>query len=287
MIQFVTFKLLEIYSYIHHIILHYILSSRLGLHRLGEVGAHETLEVEVGELVLSTELEKRGKLGIRVDLATIAGILEVVGADVSVDVAGNSRARHLGALLLAKEGGKLVTDASGLDEAAGGTVAGLALALGALLLNRLELAAPLLLKRTELSLQGRDEGAHLLKLGEELEGLLLNGGLELVSNNRLLLDGGGLGRNSGLDSLGLLLSLGLLGLHSLLHNGSGGLNSRGSRLSLLYVCLRHIILYLDEYLLSDLGPYIIYCHGKASQIPGLLIRKRIETTKVTHMLRLH
>ena len=238
------------------------LSSGLSLHRLGKVRAHEALKVEIGELIRGTELQKGSKLGVGVDLATIASVLEVVGADVSVDVASHSRARHLGTLLLAEEGCKLVTDAGGLDETAGGTVARLALALGALLLNSLKLAAPLLLETAELSLQGGNERAHLLKLGEELEGLLLNGGLELINSGSLLLRDGSRG---GLN-LGGLSSLGSLGgLHGLLHNGSGGLNSGGSRLSLLCVCLCHIILYLDEYLLSDLGPYILYCHGKASQ----------------------
>ena len=102
----------------------------LNLDGLGEVGAHESLEVEVGELVLLAKLQEGSKLGIRVDLATIGGVLKIVGADVSVDVAGHSRARHLGTLLLAKERGELVTDAGGLDKTAGGTVSGLALAAG-------------------------------------------------------------------------------------------------------------------------------------------------------------
>jgi hypothetical protein len=41
-------------------------------------------------------------------------------------------------------------------------------------------------------------------------------------------------------------------------------------------CLCHIILYLDEYLLSDLGPYIIYCHGKASQDISKFSRNRLK-----------
>jgi len=122
------------------------LSSSLGLDGLGEMGAHELLEVEVGELILLLELEKSGKLGIRVNLATILLVLEVVGADVSIDVAGNSCACHLSSLVLAKERCKLVTDTGGLDETTGGAVSGLALALGALLLGSLKLALPLLLK---------------------------------------------------------------------------------------------------------------------------------------------
>jgi len=98
------------------------------------------------------KLEKSSKLGIRVDLATICLVLEIVGADVGIDVASHGSARHLGALVLAKEGCKLVTDASGLHKTTRGTVARLALALGALLLGSLKLALPLLLKTLVLRL---------------------------------------------------------------------------------------------------------------------------------------
>jgi len=232
--------------------------SGLGLHRLGEVGAHEALEVEVGENVILAELEEGGKLGVGVDLAAIALVLELVGADVSVDLAGHRRASHLGTLLLAKEGGKLVADASGLDEARGLTVARLPLALGALLLGSLELTLPLLLHRLVLALKGRDEGAELLELGVELSGLLKKRRLKGVS----LSDGGGglnngrinNGSGSSLGSLGSLRGLGHLGN---VNNGSGNGGGLSRGLSgLLILC--HIILYLGEYLLSDLRPYIYY-----------------------------
>ena len=229
--------------------------SGLGLHRLGEVRAHEALEVEVGENVILAELEEGGKLGVGVDLAAIALVLELVGADVSVDLAGHGRASHLGTLLLAKEGGKLVTDAGGLDEARGLTVARLPLALGALLLGSLELALPLLLHRLVLALKRGDEGAELLELGVELGGLLKKRRLKGVS----LSDGGGglncgrINNGSGGSSLGGLGSLRGLGHLGNINNGSG--LSRGLS-GLLILC--HIILYLGEYLLSDLRPYIYY-----------------------------
>jgi len=144
----------------------------LGLDRLGKVGAHVALEVEVGELIRLLELEEGGKLGIRVDLATILGVLKLVVTDVSIDVASDCSASHLGALLLTKEGGELVANTGGLNKARGLAVAGLALALGALLLGRLELALPLLLHRLVLRLKRRDHGRKLLELSIELSGLL-------------------------------------------------------------------------------------------------------------------
>jgi len=125
----------------------------LDLDSLGKVGAHELLKVEVGKLVGLLELEKACKLGIGVDLAAILGVLEVVVANVNIDLAGNLSPCHLGASRLLKEGSKLVTDASGLHEARRGAVASLALALRALLLGGLEVACPLLLKSAVLDLE--------------------------------------------------------------------------------------------------------------------------------------
>jgi len=223
--------------------------SSLSLDRLGKVRAHEALEVEVGELILLLELEKSGKLGIGVNLAAILVVLKLVGADVSVDVAGHGSARHLSALLLAKEGGKLIADASGLDKARGLAVARLALTLGALLLGSLELALPLLLKRLVLALEGRDKGSKLLELGIKLGGLLNNGGLKGLTlngggNGSHINNGGGGGLNRG--GLGSLRGLGLGGLcrgsssGNILNNGGSG-GSVG-----LLASSYHTILYLGD-----------------------------------------
>jgi len=215
------------------------LRGSLNLDRLGKVGTHETLEVEVSKLVLLANLQKRGKLGIGIDLATITGVLKVVSTDIRVDVASDRRTRHLGTLILSEERGELVTNARGLDKTAGGTVSSLALSARAELLNRLELAAPLLLKRAELGLQRRDKGAHLLELSEKLNRLLLNRSLKIINHrgniNRRLYD-----RSLYDGSVGLYsLSLGrLYGLGGGLNRGI--LNNGGGSLSLL--CLCHIIL---------------------------------------------
>jgi hypothetical protein len=119
--------------------------SGLSLHRLGEVRAHETLKVEISQLITLLELEKRCELSIRVDFATILVVLELVGTDVSVDVASDCGASHLSTLLLSKERSKLIADSGGLDKSRGLSVARLSLALGVLLISSLELALPLLL----------------------------------------------------------------------------------------------------------------------------------------------
>jgi len=91
---------------------------------------HETLEVEVGKLVLLAELEKLGELSIRVDLATIGLVLKSIGLDVGIDLLADISASHLSTNGLTEELGKLITDAGGLDEARGLAVAVVATLLG-------------------------------------------------------------------------------------------------------------------------------------------------------------
>ena len=88
--------------------------SRILLH---EVVLHESLKVEVSQLIGGSELEKLGKLGVGVNLAAIVLVLEVVGADVLVNLLANRRAGHLSAGSLSEKLGKLLADERGLDEA--------------------------------------------------------------------------------------------------------------------------------------------------------------------------
>ena len=90
---------------------------------LGKVGAHVTLQVEVGKFLVLGNLEKTSKLCVRVDLAAIGLVLEVVLTDILVDITGHFSASHFGTSGLLQELGKLVTDTSGLDEAGRGAVA--------------------------------------------------------------------------------------------------------------------------------------------------------------------
>jgi hypothetical protein len=78
--------------------------------RLGEVWTHVALEVEVCELVGRLKLEQGSKLLVGVDLAAVLLVLEVVGANVLVDVAGHLRPGHLGAGGLLEKLGELVAD---------------------------------------------------------------------------------------------------------------------------------------------------------------------------------
>jgi len=170
------------------------------------VRAHILLEVKVGELILGLKLKKSGKLLVGVDLATIILVLELVGADVGVNLASDLGAGHLRTLILGEERGELVANLSRLDEATRGAVASLALLLGARLLGRLELAGRLLLEDTEISLERREHLVDGLELGHKLEevarnlrnnriGRLLYWGNDRLNrgrgNRKLLLGGGG------------------------------------------------------------------------------------------------
>jgi hypothetical protein len=127
--------------------------------------AHVPLKVKVGELIGRLEGEKLLELGIRVDLATVGRILELVGANVSIDLAGYIGAGNEASLVFAKELGKLVTDKSGLDESAGCASSISLLALVAGLLDSLELPLSTLLKGLEIKHEGRELLANGRKLG--------------------------------------------------------------------------------------------------------------------------
>jgi len=169
--------------------------------------AHVPLKVKVGELIGRLEGEKLLELGIRVDLATVGRILELVGADVGIDLAGYIGAGNEASLVLAKELGKLVTDEGGLDESAGCASGISLLALVAGLLDSLELPLSTLLKGLEL----KDEGRHLLANGRKLGGYLGIGRGKIILLDNLRDDGGNnnrLSRSRGSNRLGLYDFLG-------------------------------------------------------------------------------
>ena len=115
--------------------------------------AHELLEVEVGDLLLLTSLKKLAKLGIRVDLATIVLVLEVVGAHILGDLASYISASHLGAMSYAKEVSKLSGNLCRLNETRRSTGALVLVALGVNLVHGASLAKDLLLNNLEVSLK--------------------------------------------------------------------------------------------------------------------------------------
>ncbi len=121
--------------------------------------ADEPLEVEVGKLVGRLQREKLLELGVREDVAPILRVLEVVLADVGVNLAGHLRAGHHGTLGAGEELGQLVAHEGRLDEAAGGPRATLVLAL-ARLLRGLQVTLHLLLAGLHLGNQGGQLLAH-------------------------------------------------------------------------------------------------------------------------------
>ena len=233
-------------------------SGRDLLTELGEVRAHVALEVEVGELITRTELEERGKGGVGVDLATVRLVLEGVGADVLVDLAGDLSAGHLGTRGLAKESGELITDESGLHETTWGAVSDLALAALNSLLSSLELTGPLLLEGAEVSAERRELRGELVELAKELSELILEtagnrSGLSGNWGNNLL----GYGSRSGWgSSLGGRSGTGLAGL---LGASGGGRGSGLRRSSLNGSCFtRHIIHYYGSHSLNQFYVYNYY-----------------------------
>ena len=89
--------------------------------------AHIALKVKVGELIGFLKLEELAELLIGKDATTVLGVLKLIGTNVRINLASNLSAGHLGSVGLAKESGELLTNLSGLDKTAGGTVSRLAL----------------------------------------------------------------------------------------------------------------------------------------------------------------
>jgi len=222
----------------------FVLCSNLGSDRLLEVVLHVTLEVEVGELVTLGNLKKLGELGVGVDDTTIRLVLQVVRANVGVNVLADLSASHLGTNLLTKELGELVTDDGGLHESGGLSVTRAATLLAGSLCRQLHLTRHDLLKGLEITLHGREETNELLELGTELSHLHCNGrSLDGSRSSRIGHLGGGGGRSKGNlinggSGLGndLLRSLGLGG------RGGGGGSSSGGSSSLR--CSNHSGLYI-------------------------------------------
>jgi hypothetical protein len=130
--------------------------SRFGLGGLSEVRAHVLLKVEVGKLITLLKVEKGLELSISLDDAAVLRVLELVGADVGVDLLGDLSSGHFSSRKLAEESSKFVGDLGRLDEARRSTVALGALLLLASLVGSFDLAHGLLLKGAKSSLQAAD-----------------------------------------------------------------------------------------------------------------------------------
>lgn len=129
---------------------------------------HVSLQVEVGKLVVLVNLEQLGKLGIRVDSATVLLILQVMCLDVGIDLLADLSAGHLSSDGLAEEGSKLVADKGGLHKARWLSVHVAAALLDGSLGSSLHLARDDLLKGLEIALDGGEETDQLVQLSGEL-----------------------------------------------------------------------------------------------------------------------
>ena len=128
------------------------------------MGRHETLKVEVGELVLILQLEELLQLGIGQNAATVLLVLQALVANVSIDLAGNLGPGHLGTNGLSEESGQLVGDKGGLDKAGRLAVHVLATLLVGSLPGSAKLALNLALNAAELGPEGCKCGNESLKL---------------------------------------------------------------------------------------------------------------------------
>jgi len=113
--------------------------------------AHVPLKVEVGELIGRLECKELLELGIWVNLAAVGRVLELVGTDVGINLAGDIGAGNESTLVLGKELSKLVADKGRLDESTWGTGGIALLALVACLLDCLDLALSTLLEELDAS----------------------------------------------------------------------------------------------------------------------------------------
>jgi len=206
---------------------------------LDEVVLHEALQVKVGQLVTRVQLEQCSQALVGVDDATIGTILQVVAADVVVNLLAHSCAGHLRTNRLAQKLGELVANTGGLDKAGRLAVSRALGLLRAQLLGVLELAGNGLLKCLEIVLQAREETKGLLDLGRKLGKLESDSRRGINGLDHLVCEGGLLccGSNSSSSSSNnCLLGSGLLGGSGLLCLGHGG-RGRGGLGSHRSACL--------------------------------------------------
>ena len=200
----------------------------------GKVGGHVALKVEVSELLALLELEQGLQLGIGVDATTVLLVLQVVVADVGVDLTSDLGSGHLRAVGLSEKIGQLLGDEGGLHEPRRSTVADLAALLGAGLLGSANLTDRVALKGAKLGAKSGGKCNNLLQLGSDGCKLRSNGGLNGRNNGNRSVGGsvGGSGNNGNGFSRGSR-GLGSLGLLGSLHNlgGSGGSGGSGCRSS--------------------------------------------------------
>ena len=136
---------------------------------------HVTLKIEVAELIVLLELKKGRQLGVGLNNATVLLVLQIVSANIGIDLLAHLSSGHLSSSALTKKLGELVADTSGLNESRRLTVTSTLGSLSRGLLCSLQLAGNELLKGLEIALHGREDASNLLELSTKLVELLGNG----------------------------------------------------------------------------------------------------------------
>ena len=190
------------------------------------MGGHEPLQVEVGQLITILELEELLQLGIGQDATTVVLVLQLIVANVGVDLASNLGPGHFRPTALAKESGKLVGNQGRLHEAGWLAVDVLAALLLTGLASNTELTLDLALNAPQLRTESRDCGNQGLQLAvrSSKQATPLSGASDGNACNVLLRSVSGRGFGNGSD-LGCLDNLGLG-----LRNGDGSSSGGGSGL---------------------------------------------------------
>jgi len=116
---------------------------------LGEVRAHISLKVEVGEFFFLFNRKKFAEFGVRENATAVFRVLKRVFTDVRVDFTGDFSARHFGAFGFLEEGSEFRADKSRFDEARRRAVAGLAATFLAGFLGGTEFTVRAFLENTE------------------------------------------------------------------------------------------------------------------------------------------
>ena len=217
---------------------------------LHEVVLHVTLEVEVGETIAGGETEKSAQLGVGIDLATVLLVLQLVGADVVVDLLAHLGSGQLRTRGLAQKLGKFIADKSGANKARRLAVAGALVLAVRHLLGGLVGLQDRLLEDLELGLEGSEEGSALVDLvterSKEFDQIVGN---DLLGNSTIHRGGGRRnGRNgshdlSGLGSSNLLGGSRRRGLldRGLLRRSGGGCGGNRSGRGGLLGCSYHLM----------------------------------------------
>jgi len=133
---------------------------------LGKVGRHVSLKVEVSQFLTGLELQQLLELGIGVDVATIARVLQLVLTDVGVNLTSDISAGKNAANRLAEESSQLIRDGGRLAETRRSAVSG-GLAALVSLVGSAQLTGVLLLELSNLSTEGSNGALDGLKLSKD------------------------------------------------------------------------------------------------------------------------